>query len=234
VITSLFYPALALYSSSQPQFLARFSSTLGSLAGRGPQHDLHEVWTDHEALRAQDSVTSLRCGTADFTLRSERVLARTDSMSSHGALNRGLLTAVHQLQHRIKTQLAISPIQCLRRSNGECFTISPTSFWHDDPQTLGTVTDAEVMNVLAYGHNTSVSGVPVTPCMVLAERETLDDDKTLDWANYMSLTYFFPENDCTGNAGHGAWLEVLRQATGPRMRLDTPRSSPKLLAYQVS
>jgi hypothetical protein len=233
VITSLFYPALAFYSSSQPQFLARYSSSLGSLAGSGPQLDIHEVWTGHDALRSrEDSVARARCG-IDPTLRTERIFAQTETVQPHGALSRSLLTSVAQLERKITTRLLASDLSCLRGLDGDCFVVSPLAFWRNNVQLLNTVTDAEIIDMLELSHNVTPSGIPITPQMVLADRETLDDEKTLDWTSYIALTYYFLETNCADQAGHNAWLRVLREVAGSGVRMDIQSHSPKLLALQV-
>jgi hypothetical protein len=225
VITSLFYPALAIYSSSQPHLLARFSSGLGALA---PQRDVLDVWAPHAALRARaDSVARARCG-IDGTLRAERVLARTDAPPPGGALSRALLAHVSQLERSLAARLAAARTPCLRAPDGGCFVVGPGAFWGAEPRS-----DADVAAALALGQNASRAGILLTPHMVLAEREAASDQRTLEWAGFASLTYFFPETDCMGAAGHDAWIRILREATGPRARVEVPTHAPKLFSLEV-
>jgi hypothetical protein len=233
VITSLFYPTLAIYSSSQPQFLARYSSLLGSLAGSGPHHDLHDLWTDHAALRVrEDSVTRARCG-IDLTLRAERLLVQTRESDGHGALNRGLFQSLAQFQNQISSQLDSSGFPCLRTPGGsQCVVISPLDFLND-MDALERLTDSRVRQIMAIGRNISVYGVQVTPEMVLGDREATHDETLFDWTSYMSVTYFFLENDCIDGPGHHHWIDIINQASDARTHLEIPKYSPRLLALQV-
>lgn len=232
VITSLFYPTLAIYSSSQPQFLARYSSLLGSLAGSGPHHDLHDLWTDHTALRVrEDSVTRARCG-IDRTLRAERLLMQTMESHEQGALNRGLVQSLAHFQERISSRLNSSEFRCLQTLDGQCVVISPLAFL-SELDSLESLTDSEIRQMMAIGRNISAHGVQVTPEMVLGDREAITDKTLFDWTSYMSVTYFFLENDCIDGSGHHHWINIINQASDARTHLEIPKYSPRLLALQV-
>jgi hypothetical protein len=240
VITSLFYPALALYSSAQPHFLARYSSRLaGSLGPVGRAHDLQELWAPHAALRARnDHDARTRCGN-ELTLRAERVLAEPDPTSPHGVLSAPLLERLAGLETSIHHQLADADVDCLPRADGRgCLVLSPLSFWKHEPGRLRGLSDDALIRTLSLSANTTLAGFPLTPAMVLADRE-LDDtdpsDTRLDYAGAAVLTFFFPEGgDCASDAGHNAWLGVLERAVGDANTnlLHVGRTSPRLVALE--
>lgn len=90
------------------------------------------------------------------------------------------------------------------------------------------------MDTLHLSANVSVAGIPVTPHMVLAGRESSEaSGSTLDFAMFLALTYIFPETDCLGNAGHSAWLRALQKAADSRDDLIAESNEPKLIALEV-
>src|SRR6202034_2751068 len=97
VITSLFYPALAIYSSSFPrtQHTSILDSflTASAVSGFYAQHDLRNLWEGHQALRVvEDAVSRAKCA-KQRTLRVERVLIQSPLAedSDSGALNQQIL-----------------------------------------------------------------------------------------------------------------------------------------------
>jgi hypothetical protein len=239
VITSLFYPALALYSSSQPQFLAQISSRLldsflvtETLANYHAFHDLRDVWTGYDPLQIrEDSAARARCGT-DRILRVERVLIHSALPENEGTLNTQILLSTLKLEHQIGDLLSSSHLKCLRKADGTCFVSSPVAFWDYDELKLSA--DTTILDTLQISTNVTVSGVPITPQMVLAGRESSGTaDPSLDSAMFLVLTYIFHETDCLGEKGHSAWLHILHQATDGRYYLITESQEPRLIALQV-
>lgn len=237
VITSLFYPALAIYSSSQPQFLARISSRiLESVAGKGlsnyhSYHDLHDPWSGYDALHIrEDSVARARCGTEGI-LRVERLLIHSALPEDTGALNNQILLSTLQLERRIGYAVSTAGMGCLRRNDGSCFVLSPVAFWNYDEDML--LSDEDMLDTLQRTPNISIQGIPITPEMVLAGRE-LDDDSNLDFAMFLVLTYVFHETSCLGSGGHSAWVKAVRQAAGGTGDLAVVTEEPTLLALEVT
>lgn len=236
VITSLFYPALAIYSSSQPQFLARISSRiLESVAGEGlsrhnSYHDLHDPWSGYDTLHIrEDSVARARCGTEGI-LRVERLLIHSALPEDAGALNNQILLSTLQLERKIGHTHSTTDMGCLRRSDGSCFVLSPVAFWNYDKDML--LSDKDMLDTLQRTPNISIQGIPITPQMVLAGRE-LDGDSNLDFAMFLVLTYVFHETSCLGSDGHLAWVNVVRQAAGRTGDLAVVTKEPTLLALEV-
>ena len=237
VITSLFYPALAIYSSSQPQFLARISSRiLESVAGKGlsnyhSYHDLHDPWSGYDALHIrEDSVARARCGTEGI-LRVERLLIHSALPEDTGALNNQILLSTLQLERRIGYAVSTAGMGCLRRNDGSCFVLSPVAFWNYDEDML--LSDEDMLDTLQRTPNISIQGIPITPEMVLAGRE-LDDDSNLDFAMFLVLTHVFHETSCLGSGGHSAWVKAVRQAAGGTGDLAVVTEEPTLLALEVT
>jgi len=237
VITSLFYPALAIYSSSQPQFLARISSRiLESIAGEGlssyhSYHDLHDPWSGYDALHIrEDSVARARCGTEGI-LRVERLLIHSALPEDSGALNNQILLSTLQLERQIGRALSTADTGCLRRIDGSCFVLSPVAFWGYDEDTL--LADEDMLDTLQRTSNISIQGIPIAPQMVLAGRE-LDGDSNLDFAMFLVLTYVFHETSCLGSGGHSAWVKAVRQAAGGTGDLAVVTKEPTLLALEVT
>ena len=236
VITSLFYPALAIYSSSQPQFLARISSRiLESVAGEGlssyhSYHDLHDPWSGYDTLHIrEDSVARARCGTEGI-LRVERLLIHSALPEDTGALNNQILLSTLELEHQIGRTLLAADMGCLRRSDGLCFVLSPVAFWNYDEDML--LSDEDMLDTLQRTSNISIQGIPITPQMVLAGRE-VDDNSDLDFAMFLVLTHVFHETSCLGSDGHSAWVEAVRQAAGRTGDLVVMTKEPTLLALEV-
>ena len=237
VITSLLYPALAIYSSSQPQFLARISSKiLESVAGEGlssyhSYHDLHDPWSGYDTLHVrEDSVARARCGTEGI-LRVERLLIHSALPEDAGALNNQILLSALQLERQLDRALSTTDMGCLRRSDGTCFAFSPVAFWNYDEDRL--LSDEDMLDTLQRTSNVSVQDILITPQMVLAGRE-LDDHSNLDFAMFLALTYVFHETSCLDSSGHSAWVGAVRQAAGRIGDLTVVAKEPTLLALEVT
>ncbi|KAF5372883.1 hypothetical protein D9758_001558 [Tetrapyrgos nigripes] len=184
VITCLFYPALALYSSSQTQSVYDiFTSPNSSVYA---QNDLVSLWSGHPSLRAQED-----------------------------PLSRG-------------------KISCVKKPDGDCLVLSPLAFWKYDGHAL--LSDTNILDTLSLSKNVSIGGIPVTPQMVLAGRDSDEHHVAgdrFDFAAFLALTYFFPESDCTDTARHEAWLEALKAAAATnKAELAYHGQDPTLIALE--
>ncbi|KAJ7677225.1 sterol regulatory element binding protein cleavage-activating protein [Mycena rosella] len=223
VITSLFYPALALYSSSHPEFL----SILDVTRSQYPQ-DLVDLWAGQDSLRVREDAVSLAKTHAscvvDRALRVERILIQSPF---DGAVNHEILQSTLEFERRIdELQLG-----CLKDPDGKCFVLSPLAFWrynqaalHDTPNILDTL----------LSRNASVAGIPITPQMVLAGRGSDEPHvagANFDFAMFLALTYFFPNSDCLGTAEHQAWLLAI-DAASQGAPLIVQKQQPTLIALE--
>ena len=245
VITSLFYPALAIYSSSQPKSLSILDTFVApnTVSGFHAQHDLVNIWSGHDTLRIrEDAVSRARCG-VERTLRVERILIQSPLVEDDrdGALNHQILLSTLHLEHSLQELISSRDMPCLRRPDGhgngkDCFVLSPLSFWSHDKQIL--LSDYNILDTLSLSKNVSVAGIPVTPSMILASRGSNEHHvaggANFDFAMFLALTYFFPETDCLGNLEHTAWLQVLKNAATQSAELTIQAQEPTLIALEVS
>lgn len=238
VITSLFYPALAIYSSSVSPALPNFSSrVLTSLFASNPslsffEDDLVNVWSGHSALRTtEDPVARARCG-MEKTVRVERVLLSSNSLDfDSGVINHQTLLSALELEKRIDDRIESGRLDCLTSDSGKCIHLSPLELWGHDRSTL--LSDVDLVARINTNQNVSVVGMQVKPSMILAGRESAaSHDASIDFAAFLALTYFFNEDDCNGSVGHNAWMRVLQEAcVGTKM---TPGSQePQFSALEV-
>ncbi|KZV70765.1 hypothetical protein PENSPDRAFT_578901 [Peniophora sp. CONT] len=211
VITSLFYPALAIYTSAQPRFLAHFSSQIldpfyaeNALFGFYSRDDLVDIWSGYESLHVrEDSYAQARCG-VEHTLRVERLLIHSAATDA-GALDHQTLASALALEHHLSSELSARQVPCLKR-DGQCMAITPLAFWHHDEATLRE--DMDILRTLDGSHNISIGSVPVTPPMVLGGRGD-------NAAQFLVFTYFFYDSDCLSDTGHLAWQGLLINSTAP-------------------
>ncbi|KAJ7063555.1 sterol regulatory element binding protein cleavage-activating protein [Mycena amicta] len=225
VITSLFYPALALYTwSARPGFL----SILDVTRSQYPQ-DLENLWTGHETLRVlEDAVSRAKTRAsclADNALRVERILIHSPF---DGGVNHQILQSTLDLERRID-QLDLA---CLKRDDGSCFVLSPLAFWRHNEAALHA--DTNILDTLLT-QNASISGLQITPQMVLAGRGSDEPQVSgthFDYAMFIALTYFFPNSDCLGEAEHRAWLHAIDAASLGAPRRSDPTQEATLIALQ--
>lgn len=240
VITSLLFPAIALYSSSHTHFFAIKLRVLDSFitpdefSSYFAQDDLRQVWEGHDSLRVrEDSVARARCG-ADAIFRAERVLVhRISQEEDYSPVNERTLLSTLQLQHRISEVLSSRNIRCLTTRERNCFVLSPLAFWNYDGGAV--LSDQNLADTLSHSRNVSLFGITITPEMVLARREDTSSSarSPVDSATFLALTYFFPDTDCSNNAGHFAWLHALEEATESVGDLITQAQVPRLVALEV-
>jgi hypothetical protein len=238
VITSLFYPALAIYASSQTQTLSDSTSRIldaflaaKSVSGIYTQHDLRNVWGGHTELRIHnDVVPRARCK-KEPTLRVERVLIQ-NPVSDMGVLNHHMLLATLRLEHRILKLVSSRNVPCLQQSDTRCFVLSPLAFWdHSEPALKA---ESDIFGTMSPSNNVSVAGITVTPHMVLAGRGSNEHvAPNFDFARFLVLSYFFPEEDCLVKSGHSSWQRLLEQAAQGD-DLASEEGPPTLLSLEVS
>lgn len=238
VITSLFYPALAIYTSSQPRYIAHYSSRIldsflatSGVSAQYAQQDLRSPWAGYGALRVrEDGLARARCG-REQTLRIERLLIHGASTEETGALTRALLRSTLALEQRISIRVTERRLPCLKTSRDECLAFSPWAFWDHDERMLEA--DANMAWIAGKGRNVSVSGVLVTPDMVLAGRDEEDDSIDGTFASFLALTYVFKESDCSEDAGHLAWLDLLHDIATPATDFIAAPQEHALIALEV-
>ncbi|KAH9999064.1 sterol-sensing domain of SREBP cleavage-activation-domain-containing protein [Russula vinacea] len=207
VITSLFYPALTIYSSSQPRFLAHFSSQIldpflaaDAISSYDAQHHLRDIWAAHDSFHVrEDSVVRARCG-VEQTLRVERVLVHSSATGDSTALSHRLLRATLRLERKISDTLAARSVPC-----------------SSDPTDSCAYDRRNILHTLAPSNNVSFAGVPIESQMVLAWN---------DRSEYSSV-------DAGSTAGHALWLRILEDASKESADLITETQQPKLVALEV-
>ncbi|KAH9056681.1 sterol-sensing domain of SREBP cleavage-activation-domain-containing protein [Lactarius vividus] len=239
VITSLFYPALAIYSSSQPRFLAHFSSQIldpflaaDAISSYDAQHHLHDIWAAHDSLHVrEDSVVRARCG-VEQTLRVERVLIHSSAPTDSSPLTRQLLRATLHLERKISDALAARRVSCLRWPDGQCIVVSPLMFWHHEERALAA--DVDFLHTLRPSNNVSFAGVPIQSQMVVAWRDNEYSSVDAGSTVFLALTYFFPERDCFGKAGHSVWRQILEDVSKDGADLIIETQQPKLIALEYT
>jgi hypothetical protein len=241
VITSLFYPALALYASSQTLTLSDSTSRIldtflapNTVPGFYvyAQHDLRNIWFGHNAIRVRnDAVHRARCG-LERTVRVERVLIQSPLTDDVGALNHQILLSTLRLEQRISHLMHSRGIPCIRTAKGHCFVLSPLAFWNHSEEAVRS--DPSILDTLNLSKTITVAGASVTPHMVLAGRRANENTAAdFDFATFLALSYFFPENDCLGSMSHSAFLDVLKLA-GQGEELVIQSHQPSLTALEVS
>jgi hypothetical protein len=144
IITSLFYPALALYSKS-----ASFR--------------LDNIWSPYSSILAiHDHAT---CGSGRL-VRVERILIPT--MPEDDA---DVLLSTLAFQARVQELLMEREVSCIRQphSSRKCLVISPLSYWEYSTQAILTNPD-----VLSANSIIQVDGISVHSSMVLATKRDSD------------------------------------------------------------
>jgi hypothetical protein len=240
VITSLSYPALAIYWSS-PSY-ARLVSTSNALDSflaahaaydSYTQRDIHQLWDGYANLQVRDDfLTRARCG-SDRTLRVERILINT--ADGAGPLSPQTLLYTLHLEQRIHRGLLSHDISCDDQNSRDCLVISPLSFWEHNEERLRN--DQNISLTLAHSEGVTAAGMHVTPQMVLAGRHSTDHNPTtLDSPMFLALTYVFPETDCLSSVGHDFWLQIIKNSTlenAESAQVFAETVEPTLIALEV-
>lgn len=108
--------------------------------------------------------------------------------------------------------------------------LSPLAFWNHDEERLRT--DFNISNTLKHYSDIAVAGIPFTPQMVLAGR-SYDWSGNINAALFLVLTFVFPESDCSSNAGHSTWLQILVNSTYESVDVFAEAVEPTLIALEV-
>lgn len=214
---------MALYSSSQPQSV----SILGGSSGFNAQKDLVDLWSGYPSLRVrEDAVSRARCGIGR-TVRVERILIHSPDEEDDTALDHQTLLSTLKLENTLDELISS---RCIKRGDGQCLVLSPLEFWNHDKISL--LSDPNILSTLSLSRNVSIAGIPLTPSMVLAERDS-DSESNLDYAKYLVLTYFFPETDCLEKSDHFNWLEMVNSVKPSNAELILDSEEPYLPALEV-
>jgi hypothetical protein len=236
VITSLLYPALALYAASRP--LSTLSASLLNIFPTDSQsphlRDLQDVWSGHEALHLRyDATSKARCG-LERTVRVERLLIANNRRHENGVLNKATLRLTLDLEAEIATRLAssTSALPCVRTQSGNCLFTSPLSFWGYNPGLLAN--DNDIIGTLNTPNNVTLSGFPITLPMVVAGRASLEVMDQVDIGTFLVLTYFFRDDDCHSTSGHAAWIQLVNGIMEGKGQVKVITAQPRLLAIQVN
>ncbi|KAG9127101.1 hypothetical protein FRC07_000661 [Ceratobasidium sp. 392] len=248
VITSLFYPAITIHFSHQPlsHFSTRILDSLFLPSANDAFHhnDLHDIWQGYDALRIRtDAATRARCGT-EHTVRVERLFVPSTTPDPFGALN--IQTLIPTLDLQLKLEKHLTPeLPCVRLLDNttpstppshRCLVVSPTTHWNDD---VGLIrAEPHLYSALNKAHrNVSRGGIPLTAEMELAGRLTTDHagyGSIIESSKFLSVSFFFREDDCHSNAGHDAWSKLVEDLVPPETAVIKSRDQPKLLALEFA
>jgi hypothetical protein len=165
------------------------------------------------------------------TIRVERILIQSPLTDDVGALNQQNLVSTLHLQQRISSLLRSHNTPCIQEPDGRCFVLSPLAFWDHNENAI--LSDANILDTLSLSNNVSIAGIHVTPHMVLAGRGGSEHVAAIfDFAQFLALSYFFPEEDCSGKSGHAVWLKLLQDVT-QNDELLIQGQEPRLIALEV-
>ncbi|CAE7153778.1 unnamed protein product [Rhizoctonia solani] len=244
VITSLFYPALAIYFSHQPlsHFSTRILDSLFLPSANDAFHhnDLHDFWQGYDTLRIRtDAAARARCGT-EHTVRVERLFIPSTIHDPFGALNAQTLLPTLDLQTTLESRLT-PELPCVRLLDNtspshKCLVVSPTAHWNDDANIIAT--DPHLYTSLNKAHrNVSRGGIPLTAEMALAGRLTTDHagyGSIIESSKFLSVSFFFREDDCHANTGHLAWVKLVESVVPDGTVVVASADQPKLLALEFT
>ena len=235
VITSLFYPALDLYTSSRNSSQSILDAFISPHASANLRNDLVDLWSGQDTLRVhEDPVIRAKCRDG-HALRIERIFIQSPLVEDDGALNHEILLSALNLERRIQQLISTGDPPCLKKSNGQCLVLSPLAFWNYDKNAL--TSDSNILDTLSYSKNVSVSGFPVTPHMVLAGRGSYEHHvggNKFDYATFLALTYFFSNSACWGSVTeHTQWVQTVQNAVAQHAEVAFQVPEPILMALEV-
>lgn len=239
VITSLFYPALALYAPSKP--LTSLTSRLNAYYRSGHADasalaDLQEIWQvyDGDLLVRDDADSRLRCG-LDATVRLERVILPSVYRRIDGALNTRTLEAALELERRIIKLLQHPDAPAcvkLRERPDECLILSPLLYWQRDADLLARVTYP--VDTVNAQRNISLDGFAVTPETVLAGLMSASPEGSdMAQAELLVFSFFFQDDVCEDSEGHKAWLKLLQDGVAELGTMRTQAQQSTMLPLQL-
>ncbi|KAG5642408.1 hypothetical protein DXG03_002840 [Asterophora parasitica] len=234
VITSLFYPALAIYTSSQPEALSFVDTFISrsTISAFDAQKDLVDLWSFPGLRTYEDAVSRAKC-VSGRALRVERLLIQGCERDDEGAVTRHTLLSTLDLENRLEPLISNGDNSCLKRSDGKCFVLSPLLFWNHDRDALHS--DADILDTLGVSKNISLGGIIVTPQMVLARRGSHEHHvagSNFDYATFLAVTYFFPESDCEGASEHASWLQTVHKALAQDPQPVVQIQDPNIIAVE--
>ncbi|KAI5124512.1 hypothetical protein M0805_003036 [Coniferiporia weirii] len=235
VITSLFYPALGIYTNPNSELLTTSTHILGHIDLRSLsffEDDLDSAWSGHDALRTvDDTVARARCG-MEKTIRIERVLLTSDGFDSDaGVISHEMLRSALELETALTDHLLLNKFKCLSSPSRQCITLSPLEFWSHDQHALQA--DHDLLQTINRNQNISAAGLSLRASMVFAGRESAEPhESSINFAAYLALTYFFHEDDCNGSIGHNEWLKALDSIISPLGDISVKAEEPVLLALE--
>lgn len=237
VITSLFYPALALYASSLPKLsnLVDALSPLNAFSAINAQEDLVNLWSNYDSIRTHEGAVARAKCTPGRALRVERILIQSPRGGDDNALNNWILTSTLDFEDRLGKLITESEDPCLEKPGGGCFVVSPLAFWGYDRDAVSS--DEDILDTLSHTQNVTIAGVPVSPHMVLAGRSSYEghvSSSHFDDARFLALTYFFPDSECLGNQEHTRWVEMVKKAASSDTTVFPEIQEPTLIALDVS
>ncbi|KAH6918973.1 sterol-sensing domain of SREBP cleavage-activation-domain-containing protein [Coprinopsis sp. MPI-PUGE-AT-0042] len=217
VITSLFYPALALYASSLPKLsnLVDALSPLKAFSAINAQEDLVNLWSNYDSLRTHEGAVARAKCTPGRALRVERILIQSPRAGDDDTLNNRILTSTLDFEDRLGKLIAESEDACLEKPGGGCLVLSPLAFWDYDRNAVSS--DDDILDTLSHTENVTIAGIPVSPHMILAGRGSYEGHvapSKFDYAS-LALTYFFPDSECLGNQEHARWVQMVSKAASP-------------------
>ncbi|QRV86438.1 Carboxylesterase family [Ceratobasidium sp. AG-Ba] len=248
VITSLFYPAITIYFSHQPlsHFSTRILDSLFLPSANDAFHhnDLHDLWQGYDPIRVRtDAAARARCGT-EHTVRVERLFIPSTTPDPYGALNTQTLIPALEFQQKLEKHLT-PELPCVKLLDNmapstppshRCLVVSPTAYWNDDAELIGA--EPHLYLHLNKAHrNVSRGGIPLTPEMALAGRLTTDHagyGSIIESSKFLSVSFFFREDDCHSNAGHAAWIRLIKELIPLDANYVASGDQPKLLALEFA
>lgn len=210
VITSLFYPALALYSNSHPHVLSYIFSLFDAPSYRS---DLRDIWQGHDALHVlEDSAISrTRCG-LERTLRLERILIPSVDEAFAGAATPATFRFALDLENAIhdRLQTTTSKISCLSGvQKQDCFMLTPSALFNNGIPS----TSEEILRLINHSRNISLTDIPVDMSMLFSARFSSDEQPGfIDHVGFLVLSYFFIETDCVSREAHQRWMSLVHKA----------------------
>ena len=231
-ITSLFYPALAIYSSEQHLSLSLLDAfvTRNSASGFRAHSGPVDIWSGYDALKVhRDAASRVKCGAAR-ALRVERLLVQNPVVGDAEAINQSLLFML-ALEEQLNNNLSAGDHPCLKKDDGRCFVVSPSLFWNNDKDAI--VSDSDVLKTLGASNNVTIDGITITPSMVLAGRESSEHLTASSTFTFAALTYFFPESDCLSTLQHSLWKQAVQTALSHDADVTFPLQEPSLIALEA-
>lgn len=182
----------------------------------------------------EDAVTRAKCRTNN-ALRIERILIQSPLVEDDGALNHQILLSTLALENKLGDLASQGEAPCLKKPNGRCLVISPLAFWNYDREAIRS--DTNIIDTLSNLKNVSISGIPVTPSMVLAGRGSYEHHvggSKLDYATFLALSYFFPNSPCwDSDAEHTLWVHTVQTAVPLNAKVTVQIPEATLIALDV-